>query len=118
MHRRTLLAGLLALAASPALAQSNTLNDLSGVTVLSRDGALVGITRDTRILKRDRLRLFVRDAPGSLFRRLDEDVIIDVPVSQVSLTAQGIVLPASAQTLRNRLYYEPRLNDPGRITLR
>ena len=118
MLRRAFVFGTLSIIASPLLAQDAQWERRSGVRVFGNDGVFVGETRSTMLLSRGRLRLIVRRRAGSLFRRVDEDVIIDVPLNKVTESASGIILPASKQELRNRLRYYPRVNDPGRITLR
>ncbi len=118
MKRRHFIGSALCLVAQPALAQQGSIESLVGAPVLSNDGVNVGATRSRGRVNGETLRLFVRRTRGSLFRRIDEDVIIDVPLGDVRLTKNGIILPATAQTLRNSLRYDARLNDAGRIRLR
>lgn len=119
MKRRTMILAAVAALGSAGFAQASEalLNAGAGTPVLSSDGANVGLIRSRGRMANGRIRLFVRRTRGSLFRRIDEDVLIDLDAEDASIQSGAIVLGATAQTLRQRLQYNSRVDSSGRIRL-
>lgn len=117
MDRRTFLSSALATIAVPAIAQQDALSLPGGTQVFANDGAFVGVFRSGPRETRKGLRLFINPRRSRVFRRMGDDVFIDLPASKVSVGPSGLVIAADTLELRNSLYYRRELNEPGRVFL-
>ena len=97
-------ASLLATSAQADLSPADiqAIDGRSGLAVLSSDGALLGRTNGINFTQ-DRVRLFIIQQPGSLFRgRGGKDIVVTTFTTNVTLRGSNVVLDADAQRLRTK----------------
>ncbi|WP_415920810.1 hypothetical protein [Tateyamaria sp. SN6-1] len=97
----TLAALIMASASHADLSRSEAqqLEQLRGVPVVSRDGAVVG-TIEGASVSGDRASIFLKPSSGNLLRTRGKDVVVRTQTSEISLQANAIVLNSDARRIK------------------